>query len=165
MKYLALLSGGKDSTAMVDLLLRDKHPVDYIIFNDTKAEFEQMYDYIDKLDKYFKRKYGKGITRLSTHYEIEKDLIFRRIKRKGSKWLGAIKGVPNPIMGYCEWRSRAKIEPLEKFLRAQGIKEHRLYVGFTIEEKRRKSKDKRFLYPLIDTYAMRESDCLHYLKT
>lgn len=45
MKYIATLSGGKDSTAMVDMLLRYSHPLDYIVFKDTLHEFELMYRY------------------------------------------------------------------------------------------------------------------------
>ncbi len=41
--YIAKLSGGKDSTAMVDLLLRNKYQLDYILFCDTLAEFDEMY--------------------------------------------------------------------------------------------------------------------------
>ena len=61
--YIAKLSGGKDSTAMVDLLLRNNYPLDYILFCDTLAEFGAMYEYLDKLDAYFKKAYGKSITR------------------------------------------------------------------------------------------------------
>lgn len=39
MKYIATLSGGKDSTAMIDLLLRNNYPLDYIVFKDTLHEF------------------------------------------------------------------------------------------------------------------------------
>lgn len=38
MKYIATLSGGKDSTAMVDMLLRNQKPLDYIVFKDTLHE-------------------------------------------------------------------------------------------------------------------------------
>lgn len=43
--YIATLSGGKDSAAMLDLLLRDKKPLDHIVFYDTLHEFAAMYEY------------------------------------------------------------------------------------------------------------------------
>ena len=56
--YIAMLSGGRDSTAMVDILLRDNEPLDYIIFSDTTLEFPEMYEYLKKFDKYIQEKYG-----------------------------------------------------------------------------------------------------------
>ena len=37
--YIAKLSGGKDSTAMVDLLLRNNYPLDYILWY--QADYEK----------------------------------------------------------------------------------------------------------------------------
>ena len=51
--YIAKLSGGKDSTAMVDLLLRNNYPLDYILFFFFFFFFFAMYEYLDKLDVYF----------------------------------------------------------------------------------------------------------------
>lgn len=70
MKHIATLSGGKDSTAMIDLLLRYKKPLDYIVFYDTLHEFGLMYEYIDKLSKYFKARYNKEITMLKPKKEF-----------------------------------------------------------------------------------------------
>lgn len=39
MKYIAMLSGGRDSTAMVFKLLEEKRPLDYIIFTDTEKVY------------------------------------------------------------------------------------------------------------------------------
>ena len=54
MKYIATISGGKDSTVMCDLLLKNGYQVDYIVFNNTLIEHKEMYQYINKLEKYFK---------------------------------------------------------------------------------------------------------------
>ena len=47
--YIAKLSGGKDSTAMCDLLLKNNYPLDFILFCDTLAEFDEMYVYLNKV--------------------------------------------------------------------------------------------------------------------
>ncbi|MDA3061640.1 MULTISPECIES: phosphoadenosine phosphosulfate reductase domain-containing protein [unclassified Campylobacter] len=60
--YFACLSGGKDSSAMVDLLLKNGYPIDYIIFNDTLAEFSAMYEYLAKFNAHLKANYGREIT-------------------------------------------------------------------------------------------------------
>ena len=49
------VSGGKDSTAMIIRAVEEKMPIDCIIFCDTGLEFPQMYEHIDKLEKYIGR--------------------------------------------------------------------------------------------------------------
>ncbi|WP_033916609.1 phosphoadenosine phosphosulfate reductase family protein [Campylobacter sputorum] len=165
MTYIASISGGKDSTAMTDLLLKHNYPVDYIIFNDTLAEFPEMYKYIDKLDSYFQRKYGKKITRLKPmkpHYD---DVIFARVKKKTSKYYGMIKGIFSPVMGFCEWRTLAKIRPTERYLKSLGIKDYKTYIGYTTTETGRLNReDKTKLYPLVDIFHFNEMDCATYLR-
>ena len=45
-------SGGKDSTAMLLMMLEKNMPIDDIIFCDTGKEFPQIYEHIEKVDKY-----------------------------------------------------------------------------------------------------------------
>lgn len=61
MKYIATISGGKDSVTMCDLLLKNGHQVDEIIFNDTLEEFEEMYIYLEKVKEYFLNRYKKQL--------------------------------------------------------------------------------------------------------
>ena len=63
MKQIAMLSGGQDSSAMTLRMLELGMKIDYIIFCDTGLEFQEMYDYINKLDSFFQRKYGIKINR------------------------------------------------------------------------------------------------------
>lgn len=48
-KYIASCSFGKDSLAMVLLLLEKKYPLDEVIFFDTGMEFQAIYNNRDKL--------------------------------------------------------------------------------------------------------------------
>lgn len=48
-KYIASCSFGKDSLAMVLLLLAKKYPLDEVIFFDTGMEFQAIYNNRDKL--------------------------------------------------------------------------------------------------------------------
>ena len=162
-KYIATISGGKDSVTMCDLLLKHKYPVDYIIFNDTLAEHEEMYIYIEKLKLYFKNKYNKEILVLKPN-KTPDEVIFRKVKRKSSEWRGQIKGIFSPVMGFCEWRTEAKIRPLERFLKENNIKDYKIYIGYTLNEKSRINKeDKTKLFPLIDIFKMSERNCQEYL--
>ena len=46
------LSGGKDSTAMLLMMIEKKEPIHHIVFFDTGWEFPEMISHIDKLEKY-----------------------------------------------------------------------------------------------------------------
>lgn len=52
MEHIISFSGGKDSTAMLLMMLENNMPIDEIIFCDTGKEFPQMYDHIEKVQKY-----------------------------------------------------------------------------------------------------------------
>ena len=52
MKHIVQFSGGKDSTAMLLMMLEKGMPVDEIIFCDTGKEFPAMYDHIEKVHTY-----------------------------------------------------------------------------------------------------------------
>ena len=45
-------SGGKDSTSMLLMMLEKNMPIDDIIFCDTGKEFPQIYEHIEKVNKY-----------------------------------------------------------------------------------------------------------------
>ncbi len=159
MKYIATLSGGKDSTVMCDLLLKNNYQVDYIVFSDTLDEFDEMYSYIDKLDEYFKSRYNKTITRLKPKKTYD-DFIFK-IRAYGER-VGELTGLPTAMSPFCEWRRDAKIAPFEKW--AKQFKHYKVYIGITIDEQdRTKRDDEHFLYPLIDNFQMSERDCKEYL--
>ena len=52
MEHIVSFSGGKDSTAMLLMMLEKNMPIDEIIFCDTGKEFTQMYEHIEKVQKY-----------------------------------------------------------------------------------------------------------------
>ena len=160
--YIATISGGKDSTAMCDLLLANGYQVDYIVFNDTLNEFDLMYKYLNKVEKYFKRKYNKKITRLYPDKNADfTDSMFR--KRVKGERKGKVAGLRNATDPFCEWRSTAKIRPFEKFVKQ--FKDYKIYIGIALDEAYRANRgDPKLLYPLIDNFKMTEADCLQYLK-
>lgn len=56
MKHIVSFSGGKDSTLMLLMMLEKGMSVDDIIFADTGMEFQELYDYIDRIERYIRRK-------------------------------------------------------------------------------------------------------------
>lgn len=163
MKYIATISYGKDSTVMCDLILKNKMPLDYIIFNDTMMEFEMMYEYKKKVDEYFKLRYGVEVITTIPNKTFEES-VFGIIKDKNADKFGWIRGLPNPIGGFCEWRRDSKLVPTDKIIKKIiGESEYTTYVGFTASEKNRKFENGNYIYPLIDL-GMTEDNCKKYLQ-
>jgi 3'-phosphoadenosine 5'-phosphosulfate sulfotransferase (PAPS reductase)/FAD synthetase len=145
---------------MCDLLLKNKHPVDYIVFNDTLNEFDEMYQYIDKVDQYFQDRYKMKITRLLPNTKRNFKTSMFRIRSRGER-KGQVAGLRSPSDPFCEWRRDAKIGSFEKW--AKQFEEYKVYIGITTDETHRCDRTKNFIYPLIDEFRMNENDCKQYL--
>ena len=150
MKHVVSLSGGKDSTAMLLMMLEKNMPIDYIIFCDTGKEFPQMYEHLDKLQK----RIGRDITFLRAEKSF--DYYFsEHVKTKG-------KHIGEQGYGWATMRIRwctsiLKQSVLNKFYRS--IKDDYMeYVGIAYDEPKR-IKDKN--YPLYD-WKITEAEALKY---
>ena len=55
-RYVASCSFGKDSLAMVILLIKKGYPLDEVVFYDTGMEFDAIYSNEKKLKRILKRK-------------------------------------------------------------------------------------------------------------
>lgn len=162
MKYICSISGGQDSTAMTVQLLELGYPVDYIVFCDTGNEFPQMYDYLNRLDKYLQDKYQINITRLKSKNTLE-SLCFSPFTRGERK--GQMRGLPySSMMSFCTRDLKKNVS--DKFCRS--LKEDcTMYIGYVAREKRRcHDGDKKYIthkYPLID-WGWNEPEVANYLK-
>lgn len=58
------LSGGKDSTCMLILMIERGMPIDIVLSADTGMEFPEMYGHLAKVDEYLYRERGIHITTL-----------------------------------------------------------------------------------------------------
>jgi 3'-phosphoadenosine 5'-phosphosulfate sulfotransferase (PAPS reductase)/FAD synthetase len=154
-RFIVSLSGGKDSTAMLLMLLENKHPVDDIVFFDTGWEFPQMLEHIDKLEKYI----GRPITRLHP----EKPVLYWMLEREfESKHYGPCVGYGWPHSG-ARWCTRRKINTLEKHKKTTGGGTS--LIGFAADEQHREKQNKNSTvlsaYPLIDA-GMTEAQALQF---
>ena len=66
MNNIVSLSGGKDSTAMLLIMIETKIKIDHIVFFDTGWEFPGMSEHMDKLEKYI----GREIIRLKPRIDF-----------------------------------------------------------------------------------------------
>lgn len=149
MKTVVSLSGGKDSTAMLLMMLERGERVDEIVFFDTGWEFPQMYDHLDRVE----RETGLTITRLKPdkpfeHYMLDYEKT--RGKRKGSKGYG----FPTPTARWC---TRIKTETIRRHQRSLG--EIQVCIGIAADEPKRVKEGNR--YPLVE-YGVTEDEALRY---
>lgn len=152
--YVASLSGGKDSTAMVLRLIEEQRPLDLILFCDTGLEFPQLYEHVKKLEQSI----PVPVVWLKEEKGFEFYFLYYRPKRKtpeladkaGMSWAG-------PKNRWCT--ARLKIRVIDRYL--EGLKkDHEIvqYIGIAADEPQRV---KEFQYPLVE-WGMTEKDCLEY---
>lgn len=161
------LSGGKDSSAMLLMMIEKQMPIDIILFCDTGLEFPLMYDHLDKLEKTI----NMPITRVRAEKPYEYYFLESPVKRKhetefikkfGSNHKGY--GWAGPKMRWCT--SVLKDTPRERFLRPLREKyEIKEYIGIAADEtyrlKRKRNQNPNHIHPLVE-WGITEADCLKY---
>ena len=153
MKYIASVSFGKDSLAMLLKLIEENKPLDEVVFYDTGMEFQAIYNIRDKIKTLLK---SKGIK--YTELKPKCDFCYKMFD------LVVNKGKPNEHKGYswcggaCRWGTSEKLKALEKY--CKGAIE---YVGIAYDEPQRLAKERKRQkeFPLAD-WKMTEKDCLEY---
>ena len=143
-----MLSGGRDSTAMLFYMLDAGMPIDHIIFTDTGSEFPEMYAYLERVGEKLKE-CGKEITVLNhKRGEVFEDWVFGKVT--SGKREGMTRGLPM-VTQPCYWKRESKVYPFMKFLKDNNIKEYTQYIGYTYSEKKRSQvKDTNQKFPLIE---------------
>lgn len=158
-------SGGKDSTAMLIRALELGYKIDEIIFIDVRfndeigGELPEMYDYIDKIEKYINR----PITRIKSEWTFESH--FFRKKKKG-KYMGQIYGFPFIAIGNGWCNDRLKLNPIRNYKRKlkKEKKDYTMFLGIASDEPKRLAKLGKNERSLLAEWGWTEQDCLDYLK-
>ena len=148
-------SGGKDSTAMLLMMLEKGMRIDRIIFVDTTKEFPELYKHIEKVQSVCPVKIE------TTSFDFDyffADYIKIKGKRKGEAGYG-----------WADFHNRwCTMKKVEAFHRALGEikKEDRVieYHGIAFDEKKRVKKGtkrRELKYPLVD-WEITEKQALSY---
>lgn len=147
--HIAAWSGGKDSTYMIDELLRLKYPLNEIVFCDTGHEFPIMYEYIEKVKKYWESKYQITITLLNCGNGKKIWDSFSETNFKKGQFKGQKRGFPFHMgMSWCT--REVKVNPMKRHIKSKykGCEVFE-YVGIAFNEPSRIKKTGE-LYPLYD---------------
>lgn len=125
--YIASVSWGKDSLAMLLLLIDKGYPLDEVVFYDTGMEFQAIYDTQNRMKPTLEQ-LGIKYTVLYPENSFLYDMLERpKIKRSGvtvygDGWCG----------GPCRWGTFKKLRALDKY-----AKEHNavVYIGLAADER------------------------------
>ena len=148
--HIACISGGKDSTAMLILIKQYSLPLDYILFADTGAEFEEVYKTIEDIDVWAKENLGIGVTKVRAKHDFIYYLT--KYKRKRGKFVGKPYIFPTPRFRWCTWI--LKIYPMRKFAHKKvkdfNKDDYIFYIGYRSDETQRLKKKHKGIYPLAE---------------
>lgn len=121
--FIANVSWGKDSTAMLHLLLDRGDQLDEVVFYDTGAEFDAVYAERDRMLPLLSER-GVRYTELRPRRPFFFDMLAKTVRHRdgtesqGYGWCG----------GVCRWGTRAKADAIDRYTRKRGganVRRHR----------------------------------------
>lgn len=155
-KNIVSFSGGKDSTAMLLLMIEKNIKIDEIIFLDTGMEFPAMYQHIKQVESFINR----SITILRAEKSFEYMMLEyekQRGKNKGQK------GYSWPDFRNRWCTSYLKKQVIKKYLKKYKDYEIVEFHGIAVDEVKRleKNNEKNVRYPLAE-WNVTEKEALEY---
>jgi len=148
MNYVVSFSGGKDSTAMLHMMLEREMNIHSVMWFDTERDFPEILQHIEQVKK-------------------RTNLKFIRLRHWiGFDFLRERHGPPSTAGGWCAATKRDNCNKYMRLMRKDhpGIVEA---VGFSANEKKRSlgktinTKPWKVIFPLLD-WGVTEKDALNY---
>ena len=162
MQYIASLSYGKDSVAMLEVIKKNNMPLDRIVHVEIMAtptipaDLPPMMEFKKKADKIIKDRYGIEVEHLHAPKSYEE--YFYRVYGERSKRSGQIWGFPSINSNWCN--SRLKMSVINKFNKKNTTQ----YIGIAVEETSRyHNLNERKISPLVE-YDFTEQECYNWCK-
>lgn len=145
-------SGGKDSTAMLLMMLEKGLPVDRVICVDTTKEFPQMYEHINAVQKLCPVEIE--VVKIDFDYWFG-DHVKTKGKNKGKKGYG----FPDFRNRWCTALKREAVKRVQKTITGDCIQFH----GIAFDEKDRckNNAGRNIRYPLVE-WQITEKQALEY---
>ena len=145
------MSGGKDSSALLLLMLEKDMPIDCVLYADTGMEFPEMEAHIAKLNDLLFRERGIHITTLRHPHGFEW-LMFKRPVVRAEKW----KHIPPHGYGWPGFTTSWCTGELKTHLITQEVnrlkkeKNALHYIGIAADEAHRCKAGPQNRYPLVE---------------
>ena len=134
-RYIASVSFGKDSLAMILLILERGLPLDEVVFYDTGMEFKAIYDTRDRVLPIL---YDHGVK--YTELRPPRPFLFDMLERPvQSRQKGAHRGY-GWCGGLCRWGTTEKLKAIDRYAEALGAE---VYIGIATDETTRLAKKKK----------------------
>ena len=154
MKKIAFVSGGKDSVAMLHLMVEHGERPDTVVNYDPGVEFEATMNVLGRV-KSFAVSLGIEYVQLRPEHPFLYDMIEKPVRGRtdgttGYSWCG----------GPCRWGTSGKREAFDRYLKSL-TEPYEECVGIAADERNR-IKDKR--YPLVE-YDISESEAIRYCRS
>ena len=151
MRHIASVSFGKDSLAMLLMLIKKGMPLDEVVFYDTGKEFQAIYALRDKVSHLLAER-GIIFTELRPTKPFDY-YAFEHITKSGESGYGWCGGV-------CRWGTSEKTRALDKHNSGAVV-----YVGIATDETSRIKKGYagHIKLPLVG-WNVTEQDCLRYCR-
>jgi 3'-phosphoadenosine 5'-phosphosulfate sulfotransferase (PAPS reductase)/FAD synthetase len=156
------LSGGKDSTALLLLMIERGMPIDIVLTADTGMEFPEMYRHLEKVDALLYRERGIHITTLRAAHSFEWYMFDSPLVKQIAIDRRVARGLPASGYGWPGMKVRWCTGKLKTHLirkevnRLKGEYNAQHYIGIAADEAER-CKDA--VYPLVE-WGVTEADAL-----
>lgn len=160
--FVCNFSGGKDSTAMLLLMIERDMPIDRVIFADTGMDFPEITEHIQKVDAHLCRERGIHVTTLKAAHSFEWYMFDSPLVKPSAIERRAENDVPPYGNGWPGVRVRWCTGQLKTHLirkevnRLKAEKNAVHFIGIAADEAWR-CKDER--YPLVE-WGVTEADAL-----
>ena len=155
-KYIASVSFGKDSLAMLFLILERGLPLDEVIFYDTGMEFKAIYDTRDKILPVL-NDCGVKFTELHPPHPFLFDMLEKPVNSKqnglhyGYSWCG----------GCARWGTANKTSALDRYAKSLG-NDILQYIGIAADEQKRLQRLPPKKVAPLARFGFSEADALAY---
>lgn len=147
MKYIASVSFGKDSLAMLLMLIEKNCKLDEVIFYDTGMEFKAIYEIRDEINKLLE-KVGIKYTELKP----KEPFLYKMLEKEVHKRDKTIQYGYGLCGGRCRWGTTEKNNTITKYLKSQYSQDYKEYIGIASDETTRieKERNEHKLLPLVE---------------
>ena len=154
-KFILSMGAGINSTALLFWLIKNKKPLDEVVFADPKNEMPETYDNIERLKQWCEK------------HDVKFTIVTSHLSRGDLKaWYISKKMIPVRLIRSCT--DLFTIRPIYKYLESKYGKQHfNVYIGIASDEAHRAKEsgrqDRTMLYPLVENGIDREG-CIKIIK-